>query len=252
MNNEAQQHWGQTDWDYYDTTKRENRAFWQRLGGYPSLKGLKVLDIGCGVGSLCVEMGLMGARRVVGIDPIERRIAFARNNVRLNFSDLEGKVEFQACDILGLREEDFDLIVSKDTFEHIRNLDQVFPEVRRKLRKNGLFYLGFTPIYNSPYGDHKYARAVIPWGHLIFPESWLLKRANRGRQQKLESLSDLPLNRLSFAEHKRLIYGSQMKVLYFRVNPGGGVVRRLFSLAARIPVLSEYFSVGVYCILQNE
>lgn len=39
--------------------------------------------------------------------------------------------------------------------------------------------VGFAPLYHSPYGDHKRTEALMPWGHLIFPENFLIKRLNK-------------------------------------------------------------------------
>ena len=51
--------------DYFKRGKVENPKFWSILKGWPSFKGLTVLDIGCGHGSLCVDMVSKGAKKVV-------------------------------------------------------------------------------------------------------------------------------------------------------------------------------------------
>lgn len=131
------------------------------------------------------------------------------------------------------------------------NLDNVMIEIYKRLKTRGKLYVGFGPLYNSPFGDHKRARAMIPWGHLIFPESFLIKRLNRKYQNKIESIYDLGLNKLSLSEYKDILPNSGLDVLFFRVNYSNKLLIRLFSLIRRVPFLEEYFSFDLFCILDK-
>ncbi|GAI42403.1 unnamed protein product, partial [marine sediment metagenome] len=234
------------DLEYFDRGKIENPRFWSRLGGEPSFEGLKVLDVGCGHGSICVDVGSKGAKKVFGIDTNERLIKFAKKNVLQNYAHLKNNLDFRCCDISDLPEDEFDIILSKASFEHILNLDKVLHEMKKKLKTGEKMYIGFGPLYTSPYGDHGRIKAVfhwsIPWGHLIFPESYLIKKLNKHRREKITSIYDLGLNKLSLAEYKTLFCNSGLHVSYFRVNVSNNSISRLFSLIRRIPFLEEYFS----------
>lgn len=225
--------------------------FWSKLGGEPSFEGLKVLEIGCGHGTHCVYVASKGAKKVLGLDTNDRLINFAKENVLQNYPELKNILDFQCCDIADLREGEFDIMLAQASFEHIQNLDKVFDEMKKRLKVGGKMYIGFGPLYNSPYGDHKLTRAFLPWGHLIFPESFLIKRLNKHCHKKIASIYDLGLNKLSLAEFKRLFYTSGLYVLYFRVNVSNNPISRLFSLIRRIPFLEEYFSHNLYCILEK-
>ena len=73
--------------------KKSVPKFWSRLGGQPSFAGLKILDLGCGGGYLCLEMARARAEKVVGIDIDEDSISSAKR--RLNkFPELSDRVEF--------------------------------------------------------------------------------------------------------------------------------------------------------------
>lgn len=239
------------DLDYFKKGEVENPQFWSRLKRDPSFEGLTVLDIGCGHGSLCVDMASKGTKKVVGIDINDKLIRFARENVLLNYPQLQDKIDFRCCDIAELDEgESFDIIVSKSAFEHILNLDNVLFEIYKRLKTGGKLYVGFGPLYNSPFGDHKRTKAIIPWGHLIFPESFLIKRLNITRQNKIESIHNLGLNKLSLSEYKDILFNSGLDVLFFGVN-GNTPIPRLFSLIRRVPFLEEYFSISLFCILEK-
>ncbi len=237
--------------EYFNRGKTENPRFWDRLGGEPSFEDIKILDLGCGHGSLCVYMASKGAKHVIGIDINKELINFARENVSKNFPHLEDGITFLCCEVSELPENEFDIIVSKDTFEHIIDLDKVLDEMKTRLKKGGRIYVGFGPLYNSPHGDHGRAKAVIPWGHIIFPESILIKRLNKKSQKKITSIQDLGLNKLSLAEYLRIFNQSDLSIIFLRVNASSKTSSKLFSQIRRIPFLEEYFSHNIYCVLER-
>lgn len=241
-----------TELQQFNKSKIQNFKFWSRLGGEPSFEGLTVLDVGCGKGSLCVDMASKGAKKVLGIDINNRRINFAKENILNNYPHFKNVIHFQCLRIVDLPQTEFDIIVSKDSFEHITNLDLVLAEMRKRLKPGGKIYLGFGALYNSPYGDHGRTKAFFPWGHLIFPESFLLKRLNKRRLEKITSIYELGLNKLSLAEYKKLFYNSGLHVSYFRVNLSNNPISKLFSLVRVVPFLKEYFSHNLYCILEKQ
>jgi len=239
------------DLEYFEKGITENPKLWSRFGGEPSFEGLRVLDVGCGHGSLCVDIASKGAKKVIGVDINERLIKFANEIVFQRFPQLKNKIDFLCCDITDLREDEFNIIISKNSFEHIINLDKAFVAMKQKLKIEGMMYIGFGPLWNSPYGDHRRTKAIIPWGHLIFSESFLINRVNKHRQNKVFSLYDLGLNKLSLSEYKELFYNSGLTVLYFRANMSNNPISKLFTLLSRISFLEEYFTHQLYCILKK-
>jgi 2-polyprenyl-3-methyl-5-hydroxy-6-metoxy-1,4-benzoquinol methylase len=241
----------QEDIRYFEKGEHENPRFWSRVGGKPRLRGTCILDVGCGHGSLCIDMGLSGAKRVVGLDTNSQLIAFANENLRRNYPQLTDTVEFKGTDLKGYDECDFDYIVSKDTFEHIIHLDAMLTHMKRCLRPGGRIYAGFGPLYNSPFGDHNLTRTLLPWGHLLTKESRIIKRLNRDRKDKIDTIYDLGLNKMSLADYRRVFRESGLSIIRFRVNQSTSIMSKLFSLVRRVPPLEEYFSHNVYCILQR-
>ena len=66
------------DIDYFKYGKIENKKFWKRLGSKPDFKNKKVLDFGCGHGSLTLDIAALGAQKVIGIDLEINLINFAK------------------------------------------------------------------------------------------------------------------------------------------------------------------------------
>lgn len=60
---------------YFRRGAADNGKFWQRLGGRPPLVGTRALDLGCGLGSLCVDLAEAHCQQVIGLDINERAIS---------------------------------------------------------------------------------------------------------------------------------------------------------------------------------
>jgi SAM-dependent methyltransferase len=244
----------QADLDYFDRGKKDNPKYWSRLGGEPDFKGLKILDVGCGHGSLCVDIASKGAKNVLGIDIDKRIIEFAKANVVQNHPHVKDNLEFKSIDVRSLDDKNFDIIISKNSFEHIIELEDVFGAMKKRLKPGGRLYVGFSPLYNSPIGDHRLLGTKVPWGHILFSEQKLIDKYNKGREQKdrIESVYDLGMNKRSLAEFKALYDSSGLKITYYRVNVSKNPLAKIFSLVKRIPALEEYFTYNMYCILDKK
>jgi SAM-dependent methyltransferase len=240
------------DLAYFEMGAAENARFWRRFpGGMPVIQGQSVLDLGCGHGRLCVELAEAGAAQVLGLDINQQLIDFAAFNLQQNFPELRGVVGFTSSGLASMKAGSFDLVVSKDSFEHVIDLDGVLQEIARCLRPGGRLYAGFGPLWNSPFGGHRRTPARIPWGHLRFTEAQIVAAHNRRYKRQVVSLHDLDLNGLSLADYRRIFASSELHIVHFRINASDKPVSRLFSLAARIPGLEEYFSHNIYCILEK-
>lgn len=242
----------QEDFEYFQKGKAENAKFWRRLFGKPDLSGKSVLDLGCGHGSLCVELALSGAKKVVGLDLDSRRIQFARENVRLNYPELSHRMTFHEIPLVEYDVgRQFDMLVSKDSFEHILDIGLTLQEMKKRLKTGGKVYIGFGPLYNSPFGDHRRTHAIIPWGHVLLPESFLLKRTAKKLGKPIHTVQELGLNKLALQQYKQIFTESGFFIAYFKVNCSERAISKLFSLLGKIPGLEEYFSHNIYCILKN-
>lgn len=99
-------------------TVREGRAEMRRtLAGWlpHDLAGLRILDAGCGTGSLAVELAERGAD-VVGIDLSPKLIQLARERYPEKIGS--GSVEFRVGDMLRLGKERYDHVVAMDSLIH--------------------------------------------------------------------------------------------------------------------------------------
>jgi SAM-dependent methyltransferase len=105
----------------------------------------KVLEIGCGIGSVVFELSRQG-HDIKGIDISGEAIAYGLKK----YGDID--LEVQAAETLPYADESFDVVLSFDLFEHIARIDRHVGEVFRVLRPDG-YYLFQTP--------NKYSNAIF-------------------------------------------------------------------------------------------
>jgi SAM-dependent methyltransferase len=99
--------------------------------------GDRVLEIGCGIGSVVFKLSGQGYD-VVGTDISGEAISYGLKK----YGDI--RLEVQAAETLPYEDESFDVVLSFDLFEHIAATDTHLREVRRVLRPGG-HYLFQTP-----------------------------------------------------------------------------------------------------------
>jgi SAM-dependent methyltransferase len=247
------------DIEYFNRGKWENPRFWRRMINIPDLKNKTVIDLGCGHGSMCVYMALKGAKKVIGLDINKRLIQFAKENVKENYPHLDDKIEFLDISLEEYSDSKCDYIVSYSTLEHVINLKRVMNAVKEHLKVGGRFYAGFGPLYNTPFGDHRLTKTVIPWGHLIVPEKTIIEKLNAYSKNKISSIRDLGLNKLSYSDYRSVFSSiNNMKMLYFetnRVNGSDGLALYTFSqfssILCKAKFLEEYFTFNIYMIMEK-
>jgi len=99
--------------------------------------GDRILEIGCGIGSVVYELSKQGYD-IRGTDISSEALEYGRKK----YGDI--RLEVQAAEILPYEDESFEAVLSFDLFEHIAEIDKHISEVRRVLRPGG-YYLFQTP-----------------------------------------------------------------------------------------------------------
>ena len=116
------------------------------------LKGLKILDIGCGGGLISEPMSRLGAS-VTGIDASEKNIAIAK----MHSKESELKINYIATSPENLKDfEKYDVILNLEIVEHVDNVELYIQSCQKLLKKNGLM---FTATLNRSLTS--YIKAII-------------------------------------------------------------------------------------------
>ena len=116
------------------------------------LKGLNILDIGCGGGLISEPMARLGAN-VTGIDASEKNINIAKSHSKKNGL----KINYLNVSPENLEHiEKFDIILNLEIVEHVDNVNLYIRSCYKLLKKNGLM---FTATLNRSFIS--YIKAII-------------------------------------------------------------------------------------------
>lgn len=112
------------------------------------VKGKDILELGCGSANNGIVLALKGAN-VTGLDLSHEQLIIARensnkHNVKINL--FQGSMD----NLSMFKSNSFDIIISIMAMNYIGNIKDVFMEVRRVLKPNGIFiYSACHPIYDA-------------------------------------------------------------------------------------------------------
>jgi len=128
----------------------------------------RLLDIGCGWGSLVLHAVREHGVRAVGVTLSEPQAALARE--RINDAGLSDRCEIRVADYREVDDGPYDKVASVGMYEHVGRalLDEYVGRVKRLLRDGGLFLNhGIVRVKPRPWDKHSFiARYVFPDGEL--------------------------------------------------------------------------------------
>jgi ubiquinone/menaquinone biosynthesis C-methylase UbiE len=131
----------------------------------------KVLDIGCGTGTLATMMARKGAM-VRGIDISKQMLSIARETIKK--MGLEKNISLMETSIVGLKkyfeDESFDKVVSTLVFSELSNDERLYvlEESRRILKKDGLLIIADETRPRSALSRLIYSLVRCPLAILTF------------------------------------------------------------------------------------
>lgn len=236
---------------YFRRGAAEARTFLQRFTDPIDFRGKRVLDYGCGYGSLSFYLAQEeGASAVTGVDIDQSRVGFARQKLLSEYPGLTDSVEFMPPGEVG--RDRFDVVVSKDSFQHYNDPAGVLSEMQQFLAPGGLIAIGFGPLWKSPYGGAIDFMTKLPWAHLIFSEKVIMRERMRYRPDEKAGTYKETLggfNKMTLQRFRKIVAASGLQVLSFRVNASSGATGTASRLLARIPGCHEFFALNVYAVL---
>jgi len=249
---------------FLETCVEQGSSFLEEFAPLQQTDGLKVLDVGCGLGGKTVALAVSDGPEVVGIDTDLEKTGWAQNlaNRRAN-----GKVQFavQTASDLGFSEETFDVVLLLDVIEHVDDPLAVLLECGRVLRPGGKILIGFPP-YRSPWGAHLFGHVRIPWAHLLCTDRELVSQWRRLHLQQTAAgdayctghrercimiattVAELwDLNGMTIRRFLELVEQTPLSTATLRFKTPGN----LGSLFTRSEVLREYVVTRLVAVLEK-
>ncbi|KAF2078056.1 hypothetical protein CYY_000607 [Polysphondylium violaceum] len=153
---------------------------------YP-LKGLKMIDIGCGAGLLSESLSRLGADKVIGLDAAKNNVLMAKSHASADIDLKENietnKLEYVESTIERFIQdesmvESFDVVCSLEVIEHVDNPQEFLKLCTRLLKPGGHIFistinktptsflatiLGAEYIFRMvPIGTHHWSQFIKP------------------------------------------------------------------------------------------
>lgn len=220
------------DWDsgLYDQKHAFVAEYGKELLSYvPDNLEQAILDVGCGSGTLTVQLAKLGAR-VVGVDSSEEMIARAKN--------ILPEAEFCICNALNMPfTAEFDVIFSNAVFHWIKDHDALLKAIYRAMRDNGKLICEFGGSRNIAKIEAAFACAYAETGRdyhseFNFPEVKTFSGLLEKNGFKIELIYDFdrptPLSdgkmglrnwlRQFFASELQVVSGAELEYILRRVE----------------------------------
>jgi ubiquinone/menaquinone biosynthesis C-methylase UbiE len=152
---------------------------------FAGARGLKVLEIGCGLGTDGAQFAEAGAD-YTGVDLTEAAVDLARK--RFELFDLPGKFQTEDAENLSFHDESFDLVYSHGVLHHTPETAKAIREVHRVLRPGGR---AMVMLYHRGSYNYRVNISVLrrAGAHLLKSESGV-KLVHRITGEPIESLRD--------------------------------------------------------------
>jgi 2-polyprenyl-3-methyl-5-hydroxy-6-metoxy-1,4-benzoquinol methylase len=223
--------------------------------------GTKVLEIGCGEGGNLKPFLDMGCE-VTGIDLSEYKIGnahafFEQHPNRQNLS-LESRDIYEIADSPDFT---FDLIVLRDTIEHIPDQDRIMARMKIFLKPGGMIFFAFPP-WRMPFGGHQQVcrnklLSALPYFHLLPRYFYKMTLRIAGESEALiQGLMEVRDTQISIDRFHRILKSQNWQIrkqTYYLINPNYEIK---FSLEPRVvpaifnvPILRDFYVTALYCIV---
>jgi ubiquinone/menaquinone biosynthesis C-methylase UbiE len=180
-----------------DTTKKiptYHLILLNDLMKYTHIPKKRILVVGCGTGVECDLLRKQGAQDVVGLD--------IKDDIGIDYPHPNIQYVKGSAEDIQFDSNEFNLVASFATLEHIPNPQTALEEMIRVTARNGVFYCFAAPLWNSPFGHHK--------KHIFPNDPWIHIRKKSPKEMKnfYGDFCDMIIEDFPISEHIDYIYSS--------------------------------------------
>ncbi|MCK9207198.1 MAG: class I SAM-dependent methyltransferase [Salinivirgaceae bacterium] len=227
----------------------------------PITSDIKIAEIGCGEGGNLKPFLERGCS-VVGIDlsdcKISNAVKFFENHPLKRNLKLINKDIYEIQEDTNLK---FDLIIMRDTLEHIHNQYLFLEHLKKFLKPNGKVFIAF-PAWRMPFGGHQQMchnkfLSHLPYYH-IFPIVLyrLILKLFCESQRSIDGLMEIKETRISIQKFQRIVRKRNYKIekqTNYLINPNYEVKFKLkprkLPIVLNIPYFRDFFVTTLYSVI---
>jgi SAM-dependent methyltransferase len=230
-------------------------------------QNLKVLEIGCAEGGVLkafTEQGCICTGVELSSSKVENAHKFMKHEVEKGLINFICKNIYDV-DFMAEFHQHFDLIILKDTIEHIHNQEKLIGDLKHYLAPNGYIFFGFPP-WNMPWGGHQQIckskiLMFFPYFHLLpMPVyKWILKIMGE-TSIKIGELSEIKETGISTRRFEKILSQTGWKTVskqFYFINPiyaykFGIQPKILWGFLTKFWVLRDFFSTTVFYLVKGK
>ncbi len=227
----------------------------------PITSELLVAEIGCGEGGNLKPFLDIGCK-VTGIDMSEKKISNAE--IFFNNHPLKNNLTLIVDDIYNVNPDkllQFDLIIMRDTLEHIKEQDSFLEHLKKFIKPSGKIFLAFPP-WRMPFGGHQQMcdnkfLSKLPYFHL-FPNilyAGILKLFGESKA-KVKGFLEIKETRISTRKFRKFLNNRNYKIekeTAYLINPNYEIKFKLktrkIPRVLNIPFIKDFFTTTYYCVI---
>jgi SAM-dependent methyltransferase len=210
---------------------------------FQSARGLKVLEIGCGLGTDGAQFVQAGAD-YTGVDLTEAAVDLSRK--RFELFDLQGKFQTADAESLDFEDESFDLVYSHGVLHHTPETGKAVREIHRILRPGGR---AVVMLYHRGSYNYRVNISVLrrAGSHLLKWETGI---------RLVNKITGEPLN--SLRQHARLLkteresYLEPEKFLSQNTDGAGNPLARVYSRREARELFKDFSEVTLQTYFLNK
>lgn len=234
---------------------------------YSVKKDVKVLEIGCAEGGVLKAFTEIGCV-CTGVELSSSKVENA--NKFMNIEVESGQIKFINKNIYDVDfQQDFknyfDIIILKDTIEHIHDQQKIISYLPQILKQDGVIFFGFPP-WCMPWGGHQQIckskfLMFLPYFHILpmFLYKFILKIFGE-TVSKIQELEEIKQTAISSASFENYISKANLKTIsrqFYFVNPiylhkFGWKPRKQFSFLGNISILRDFLCTTVFYLVKNK
>lgn len=229
--------------------------------------GTHFLEVGSGYGGICKAFADKGCK-VTGIELLSSASDIAKDYLKTEIA--KGQVSIINQNVYEIDpdkdlEEKYDVILLKDTIEHIHNQEKFVAHIIHFLKPDGVIFFAFPPWF-MPYGGHQQSLDSkfldkLPYFHILptFMYKGLMQLFGEVEGRIVDVL-EVKETQISINRFERITKKAGFAIAkreFYLINPSykykfGAKPRKQFALVSAIPWFRDFFTTTCYYVLKKK